>query len=72
MGDAVSLVLRPFFLSPEHGARTSVHVASAPELARLSGGYFAKCLPAPTTAAAQDDAAAARLWAASEALVARR
>lgn len=29
--------------SPEDGARTSVHLASAPETERVSGGYWARC-----------------------------
>jgi NAD(P)-dependent dehydrogenase (short-subunit alcohol dehydrogenase family) len=62
-------VLRLFALSPEQGARTQVYVASAPELAGVTGGYWAKSAPATPSAAAQDDAAATRLWEVSEALV---
>jgi NAD(P)-dependent dehydrogenase (short-subunit alcohol dehydrogenase family) len=62
-------LLRPFALKPEQGARTQVYVASAPELAGVTGGYWAKSAPATPSAAAQDDAAAARLWEVSEALV---
>jgi NAD(P)-dependent dehydrogenase (short-subunit alcohol dehydrogenase family) len=51
-----------FALSPEKGAETMVHLASSPEVAGVSGGYFAKSRPATPTAAAQDDAAARRLW----------
>ncbi|MBK7824429.1 SDR family oxidoreductase [Nannocystis sp.] len=57
-------------LSPEQGARTSVYVASAPELAEVSGGYFARCKPARPTRAAQDRGAALRLWEISEQLTA--
>lgn len=57
-------------LSPEQGARTSVHVASAPELAEVSGGYFARCKPARPSRAAQDRGAALRLWEISEQLTA--
>jgi len=60
----------PFMISPEQGARTTVHVASAPELEGKSGGYYAKCRPAKSTPAARDDQAAARLWTISEELVA--
>jgi NAD(P)-dependent dehydrogenase (short-subunit alcohol dehydrogenase family) len=62
LGRAVTSLLAPFFLSPERGARTSVHVATAPELADVSGRYFAKCREARTTAAARDPALARRLW----------
>ena len=55
---------------PIDGAQTQVYVASAPELAGITGGYWAKSAPATPSAAAQDDAAAARLWEVSEQLVA--
>jgi NAD(P)-dependent dehydrogenase (short-subunit alcohol dehydrogenase family) len=63
-------LLKPFALTPEQGAQTQVYVASAPELAGVTGGYWAKSAPATPSAAAQDDAAAARLWEVSERLVA--
>jgi NAD(P)-dependent dehydrogenase (short-subunit alcohol dehydrogenase family) len=63
-------LLRPLALTPEQGARTQVYVASAPELAGITGGYWVKSAPATPSAAAQDDAAAARLWEVSEQLVA--
>ena len=55
-------IARPFMLSPAQGARTSVYLASAPELAGCSGGYYRACRLAPPSAAAQSDADAARLW----------
>jgi NAD(P)-dependent dehydrogenase (short-subunit alcohol dehydrogenase family) len=74
MGGVMSLAFklaRPFLLSPEKGARTSVFLATSPEVADPSGGYFAKCRPSTPAQVAQDDAAAARLWAVSEELVAQ-
>jgi len=68
--NAVFPLLRPFALNPEQGAQTQVYVASAPELAGITGGYWAKSAPATPCAAAQDDAAAAKLWEVSEQLVA--
>jgi NAD(P)-dependent dehydrogenase (short-subunit alcohol dehydrogenase family) len=62
-------LLKPFAISPEQGAQTQVYVASAPELAGVTGGYWVKSAPATPSAAAQDDAAAARLWEVSEELV---
>jgi NAD(P)-dependent dehydrogenase (short-subunit alcohol dehydrogenase family) len=59
---------RPFAISPEQGASTSVYVASAPELAGVTGGFWAKCAPAEPSRAAHDDEAAARLWTVSEQL----
>ena len=57
-------------LTPEQAADTLVWLASAPEPGRSSGGYFHKREAVPCSAAAQDDAAAARLWQVSEAMVA--
>jgi NAD(P)-dependent dehydrogenase (short-subunit alcohol dehydrogenase family) len=51
-----------FAISPEKGADTLVYLASAPEVATASGGYFAKCRPATPSKEALDDAAAKRLW----------
>jgi NAD(P)-dependent dehydrogenase (short-subunit alcohol dehydrogenase family) len=71
MSRAAALVyplLRLFALSPEQGARTQIYVASAPELTGITGGYWARSAPATPSAAAQDDAAATRLWEISEQL----
>lgn len=51
-----------FGLSLEKGAETLVFLASSPEVATISGGYFYQCHLAAPTRAAQDDAAARRLW----------
>ncbi|NNL66305.1 MAG: SDR family oxidoreductase [Myxococcales bacterium] len=55
-----------FFKTPEQGAASSVHLATAPELAEVSGRYFADCREKDVSALARDDALAARLWTASE------
>src|SRR5947207_12970493 len=47
-------IASPFFLSQAQGARTSIYLASAPEVAEVSGKYFVKCKPARSTAMAQD------------------
>jgi NAD(P)-dependent dehydrogenase (short-subunit alcohol dehydrogenase family) len=62
LGDWVMPLLSPFALKPEQGAYTSVYVASSPEVAGVTGRFFAKCKELAPSAAAQDDAAAARLW----------
>jgi NAD(P)-dependent dehydrogenase (short-subunit alcohol dehydrogenase family) len=51
-----------FAISPERGAETPVYLASSPEVEGRSGGYYHQCAPATPSAAAQDDAAARRLW----------
>jgi NAD(P)-dependent dehydrogenase (short-subunit alcohol dehydrogenase family) len=52
-----------FAISTEKGAETLVYLASSPEVATISGGYFYKCQLERPTREAQDDAAARRLWA---------
>jgi NAD(P)-dependent dehydrogenase (short-subunit alcohol dehydrogenase family) len=59
----------PFAISQEAGARTSIYMASAPELNGATGGYYVKCELATPSTIAQDDDAARRLWEASEHLV---
>jgi retinol dehydrogenase 14 len=55
-------VMRPFMKSPARGAATSVHVASAPDLKQVTGGYFAAGRRRSSAARSYDEAAAARLW----------
>lgn len=62
LGNVATVLGRPFARSPEQGARTSLYVASAPELDGVTGRYFASSKLAATTAAARDDDAARRLW----------
>ncbi len=52
----------PFMLTAEGGARTSVYLASSPEVEGVTGRYFMKCREAKESAAARNDAAAERLW----------
>jgi NAD(P)-dependent dehydrogenase (short-subunit alcohol dehydrogenase family) len=64
-------VARPFSRTPEEGARTQVLVASAPELADVSGAYFCNSKRADKrlSGAARSDEAAERLWTASRELL---
>ncbi len=62
-------IASPFFLSPAKGARTSVYLASSPEVENVSGEYFVKCKPRKPRRWAQDEDAARRLWEVSEELV---
>jgi NAD(P)-dependent dehydrogenase (short-subunit alcohol dehydrogenase family) len=62
-------IASPFFLSPAKGARTSVYLASSPEVEGVSGRYFVKCKPRQPRRWAQDAAEAQRLWQVSEELV---
>jgi NAD(P)-dependent dehydrogenase (short-subunit alcohol dehydrogenase family) len=64
------VLLRPFALSSKTGARTSVYLASSPEVEGVSGQYFYKCRVTKPSDAALDEAAAARLWDISATLTA--
>ena len=58
----LGLAKRLVAITPVEGSRTIVHLASAPEVARVSGRYFIKSREALPSPAAQDGAAARRLW----------
>jgi retinol dehydrogenase 12 len=61
-------VARPFLLTVEQGARTSIHVASSAEVEGITGEYFVRCRVTKPSRAARSDANAARLWRLSEEL----
>jgi len=55
-------VMRPFMLSPERGAETTVYLASAAEVEGTTGKYFARKKEKQPSSATQDRDAAQRLW----------
>jgi NAD(P)-dependent dehydrogenase (short-subunit alcohol dehydrogenase family) len=69
-GFGIRYIAGPFAISSEKGARTTIFLTASPQVEGVTGGYFYKCRPAVPSAAAQDDAAARRLWDVSEQLVA--
>jgi len=60
---------RPFLTRPDKGARTTLHLATAPELARVSGRYFKDLREARPSASALDPEAQRRLWEVSARMV---
>ena len=72
MATLMMKLLRPFFLSTEQGARTSIFLAADPSVEGRSGEYFIKCKPVQPKPWACDDNAAQRLWELSEKLLAER
>lgn len=66
--NAARAVMPLFALSPEKGARTSIYLASSPEVATVSGKYFVKCKPRRSSKESYDEAAQRQLWQASEQL----
>ena len=59
---------RPFLLSPGRGADTIVYLASSPDVADQTGGYYVKRQRREPSAAARDDTVARELWELSEKL----
>lgn len=59
------LIQRVYFMfvgKPEDGAKTSIYLASSPDVAKISGEYFVDSKVAPSAPAAHDTAVARRLW----------
>ena len=68
MGAGIAVAKRLFGLSPEEGANTLVYLASSPQVAGQSGGYYERCAPADPSPQARSDADARRLWDLSAAI----
>jgi len=64
-------LMRPMMKSPAKGADTVVYLASSPDVEGVTGIYFVNRKPRTSNKVSYDTAAAARLWQASEQLVAR-
>ncbi len=60
-----------FAISPQKGAETIVYLASSPDVAHASGGYYYKCLLITPSKEARDDDDAKRLWVESAELAGR-
>ncbi|MBQ7637008.1 MAG: SDR family oxidoreductase [Lachnospiraceae bacterium] len=68
-GKTVTRMLKPFFLTPEEGARTAVFLASDPSVKDVTGEYFYKCRIARSSKRSKDMGLAARLYAFTKELV---
>ncbi len=67
VGFALNLA-RPFMISPEKGAQTSLFLATDPSVANVSGGFFSKKKPEPVKSSFNTPANNKRLWEISEQL----
>ena len=65
---ALVRAFRFVFAGPARGARTSVYLASSPEVEGVSGKYFRRFRPARSSARSRDPEMARRLWEVSRAL----
>lgn len=70
LGNIVMPLIRPFAISSQKGALTSIYLATSPDVDGITGQYFIKGQAVKPAAPALDDAAAARLWEISEKLTA--
>jgi retinol dehydrogenase 14 len=55
-------LIRLWLKTPEKGAATSIYLASSPEIAGVTGKYFAGGKPKTSSPSSYDTAAASRLW----------
>lgn len=65
----VGALIKLAMIDAEAGARTTLHCATAPELAGETGLYYDRCKPREASALARDAALAKTLWGWSEAWV---
>lgn len=61
-------IFRPFMISPEKGARTSIYLASSPDVEGISGKYFVRSRPSESSRESYDVDEAKTLWEMSERL----
>lgn len=62
-------VVRPFLKTPAKGAKTSIYLASSPDVEGVTGQFFANCKPKAANKVAYDTGMTARLWQVSADLV---
>lgn len=62
------MLWKPFMVTTEEGAATSIYVASSPEIEGVTGKYFDKCKAKKASDKALDKNTAERLWQISEKL----
>ncbi|WP_158826285.1 SDR family NAD(P)-dependent oxidoreductase [Mucilaginibacter lacusdianchii] len=69
-GKILMVLAKPFMITPQQGAQTSIYLASEVKLSpKLSGQYFKKRKVANTNLAAQNVSARNKLWQISEQLI---
>jgi hypothetical protein len=56
------LLVKPFFISPEKGAETSIYLAASPDVDSVSGKYFIKKTQVTSSPESYDHEVARRLW----------
>ena len=62
-------VIGSFGTSPEKGAKTSIYLASSPDVEGVTGTYFVKSIPKRSASISYDEALQRHLWEQSAQLV---
>lgn len=70
-GKTITGILKPFFLTPEEGARTAVFLAVDDSVKDISGEYFYKFKPANFSKRSKDTELARKLFELSENIVSK-
>ena len=65
----VKLIFSRLGISPEEGAKTSIYLASSPEIEGITGKYFIKSIPVRSAPISYDEALQRQLWDESVKLV---
>jgi len=65
----VKLIFSRLGISPEEGAKTSIYLASSPEIEGVTGKYFAKSIPVRSAPISYDETLQRQLWDESVKLV---
>jgi len=58
----LQIVIKLVTISPERGARTSIYLASSPDVEGITGKYFARCRQQESSDASRNKVAARDLW----------
>src|SRR5947209_1626770 len=63
-------LLKPFLLTTEQGAQTTLFLATSPQVDQVTGKYFVKSQEKPSSSGSYDQTVGSRLWEVTEQLVA--
>lgn len=65
-GTFITGMLKPFFQTPEEGAQTAIYLATSHEVDGVSGKYFYRKRPVPSSKRSHDKELSKKLWELSE------
>ena len=69
VGRSITKLIFTLGISPEEGAKTSIYLASSPEIEGVTGKYFVKSIPVRSAPISYDTTLQRQLWDESEKLV---